>query len=74
MSGDVYRRDEIDARHYPVFHQMDGVCVYDNAVRSRSTSPRVPCCAIWYMHPLLQQIVFRCDLCYKFVWYFSRMV
>ena len=32
VSGDVYRRDEIDAHHYPVFHQMDGVCVYDNAV------------------------------------------
>ena len=23
--GDVYRRDEIDRTHYPVFHQMEGV-------------------------------------------------
>lgn len=23
--GDVYRRDEIDRYHYPVFHQMEGV-------------------------------------------------
>lgn len=23
--GDVYRRDEIDASHYPVFHQVEGV-------------------------------------------------
>ena len=23
--GDVYRRDEIDRSHYPIFHQMDGV-------------------------------------------------
>jgi len=23
--GDVYRRDEIDATHYPVFHQIEGV-------------------------------------------------
>lgn len=23
--GDVYRRDEIDSTHYPVFHQADGV-------------------------------------------------
>ncbi|XP_035232549.1 phenylalanine--tRNA ligase, mitochondrial-like [Stegodyphus dumicola] len=23
--GDVYRRDEIDAKHYPVFHQCEGV-------------------------------------------------
>eukprot|EP01031_Cornospumella_fuschlensis_P031913 gene31913-38585_t len=27
-SGDVYRRDEVDASHYPVFHQMEGVRIY----------------------------------------------
>lgn len=27
--GDVYRRDEIDAKHYPVFHQCDGVRLYN---------------------------------------------
>lgn len=27
LSADVYRRDEIDASHYPVFHQMEGACV-----------------------------------------------
>lgn len=26
--GDVYRRDEIDASHYPVFHQLDAVRLY----------------------------------------------
>uniref|UniRef100_A0A2S2P637 phenylalanine--tRNA ligase n=1 Tax=Schizaphis graminum TaxID=13262 RepID=A0A2S2P637_SCHGA len=26
--GDVYRRDEIDATHYPVFHQADGVHIF----------------------------------------------
>ncbi|XP_027210518.1 probable phenylalanine--tRNA ligase, mitochondrial [Penaeus vannamei] len=25
VMGDVYRRDEIDASHYPVFHQVEGV-------------------------------------------------
>jgi phenylalanyl-tRNA synthetase alpha chain len=25
VTGDVYRRDEIDSSHYPVFHQMEGV-------------------------------------------------
>ena len=25
VTGDVYRRDEIDTHHYPVFHQMEGV-------------------------------------------------
>jgi len=28
VAGDVYRRDEIDASHYPVFHQMEGVKVF----------------------------------------------
>jgi len=27
-TGDVYRRDEIDATHYPIFHQMEGVRVF----------------------------------------------
>ncbi|XP_077100241.1 phenylalanine--tRNA ligase, mitochondrial [Siphateles boraxobius] len=30
MAGDVYRRDEIDSRHYPVFHQMEGVRLFSN--------------------------------------------
>jgi phenylalanyl-tRNA synthetase alpha chain len=29
MSGDCYRRDEIDRSHYPVFHQMEGVRVWE---------------------------------------------
>jgi phenylalanyl-tRNA synthetase alpha chain len=27
--GDVYRRDTIDATHYPAFHQMEGVRVFE---------------------------------------------
>ncbi|KAG8461750.1 hypothetical protein KFE25_001368 [Diacronema lutheri] len=30
-TGDVYRRDEIDASHYPAFHQMEGVRLMDVA-------------------------------------------
>uniref|UniRef100_A0A667YZ94 Phenylalanine--tRNA ligase, mitochondrial n=1 Tax=Myripristis murdjan TaxID=586833 RepID=A0A667YZ94_9TELE len=30
LAGDVYRRDEIDASHYPVFHQMEGVRLFTN--------------------------------------------
>jgi len=29
MSGDCYRRDEIDRSHYPVFHQMEGVRIWE---------------------------------------------
>lgn len=28
ISADVYRRDEIDKTHYPVFHQMEGARVW----------------------------------------------
>lgn len=30
VTGDVYRRDEIDRSHYPVFHQMEGVKMFDS--------------------------------------------
>ena len=30
VCGDVYRKDEIDRFHYPVFHQMEGVYLLDN--------------------------------------------
>ncbi|CAO3589637.1 unnamed protein product [Absidia cylindrospora] len=28
ISGDVYRRDEIDSSHYPVFHQIEGLAYF----------------------------------------------
>ncbi len=28
VTGDVYRRDEIDQSHYPIFHQMEGVGLF----------------------------------------------
>lgn len=31
ISGDVFRRDEIDSSHYPVFHQMEGLVTFDRA-------------------------------------------
>lgn len=30
LAGDVYRRDEIDSSHFPVFHQMEGVRLFSN--------------------------------------------
>jgi phenylalanyl-tRNA synthetase alpha chain len=32
VTGDVYRKDEIDSRHYPVFHQMELLTLVDNHV------------------------------------------
>jgi phenylalanyl-tRNA synthetase alpha chain len=27
--GDVYRKDTVDRTHYPVFHQMEGVRIFN---------------------------------------------
>lgn len=32
ICGDVYRKDAIDATHYPVFHQIDAFCIVDDGV------------------------------------------
>lgn len=34
--GDVYRKDDVDASHYPVFHQMEGVCVMEDGQDAES--------------------------------------
>lgn len=34
-AGDVFRRDEIDASHYPAFHQCEGVRLFDAAQVSK---------------------------------------
>ena len=40
VTGDVYRRDEIDSSHYPVFHQMEGVRLYmDEELFASSDDP-----------------------------------
>lgn len=36
MAGDVYRCDTVDATHYPVFHQLDGVRLFDRAQEPHS--------------------------------------
>jgi phenylalanyl-tRNA synthetase alpha chain len=48
--GDVYRRDEIDAKHYPIFHQCDGVRLFDKNTVKFSLSVNVFNSArlIWY--------------------------
>ena len=38
-TGDVYRRDEIDASHYPVFHQMEGVKIFDPSELPKPNDP-----------------------------------
>lgn len=40
--GDVYRRDQIDAQHYPVFHQLEAVRLFSRHQVSRPAMPRGP--------------------------------
>jgi phenylalanyl-tRNA synthetase alpha chain len=35
--GNVYRKDEIDRNHYPVFHQIDGLCVTRRGLKEYTT-------------------------------------
>ncbi|AYV76340.1 MAG: hypothetical protein Terrestrivirus5_162 [Terrestrivirus sp.] len=37
VTGDVYRKDEIDRFHYPVFHQMEGVNVQFETIEEAET-------------------------------------
>lgn len=43
ISADVYRRDEVDRSHYPVFHQMEGARIWD---RTQSPNGDVAA-AVW---------------------------
>ncbi|EGF80780.1 hypothetical protein BATDEDRAFT_35022 [Batrachochytrium dendrobatidis JAM81] len=36
LTADVYRRDEVDQTHYPVFHQMEGIRTFDRRQFSSS--------------------------------------
>ncbi|KNE63921.1 phenylalanine-tRNA ligase [Allomyces macrogynus ATCC 38327] len=42
LSADCYRRDEIDASHYPVFHQMEGFRTFDAAALQALPDPPTP--------------------------------
>jgi phenylalanyl-tRNA synthetase alpha chain len=35
LTADVFRRDEIDASHYPIFHQMEAACIFDVEVYTK---------------------------------------
>lgn len=47
--GDVYRRDEIDSSHYPVFHQVEGVRLFTKSDVSKLAHviPPLACTQFW---------------------------
>jgi hypothetical protein len=46
VAGDVYRRDAVDASHYPVFHQMEGLRVFDKDAVRTPRKERCVCCVL----------------------------
>ena len=55
-TGDVYRRDEIDASHFPAFHQMEGVRLFDPALVGEGEMTREEWCAA-FTKPLNSMLV-----------------
>lgn len=57
LTADVYRRDEIDASHYPVFHQMEGARVIPSeseALESLSHENNVLASALARKHLIIE--------------------
>lgn len=51
VTGDVYRKDEIDSHHYPVFHQMELLSVVSNDKNSDTELKKILSGLIEYLFP-----------------------
>lgn len=51
VSGDVYRKDEIDRSHYPVFHQLEGIGGVPEGVDAKEELFRVLNGLVEYLFP-----------------------
>ena len=51
VTGDVYRKDEIDSRHYPVFHQMELLTVLNDNVEPEQELKRILSGLVEYLFP-----------------------
>ncbi len=45
--GRVYRKDEVDATHSPMFHQVEGMVIDKGVTRMKWTQPIPPCSIRW---------------------------
>jgi phenylalanyl-tRNA synthetase alpha chain len=54
VTGDVYRKDEIDRFHFPIFHQMEGVCIVENDVDPSENLKKVLTGLVEYLFPKKQ--------------------
>ena len=80
LAGDVYRRDEIDATHYPVFHQMEGVRLFTNHEVGVGVAVWFPCWHFlaFYLHyfPKAQTVCNRrlSNVCVFFLFFFPPSI
>ena len=51
ITGDVYRKDEVDRTHYPVFHQMEGLCIVDDGIDPATELHKVLGGLVEYLFP-----------------------
>ncbi len=51
VTGDVYRKDEVDARHYPVFHQMEMLTLVDDNLDPEQELKRILSGLVDYLFP-----------------------
>lgn len=54
VTGDVYRKDEIDRTHYPVFHQMEGLCIVDDDANPTEELHKILSGLVKYLFPQCQ--------------------
>ena len=55
VTGDVYRRDEIDLSHYPIFHQMEGVRLFSQEELFKSNCSEASELALFETDPSLRE-------------------
>jgi phenylalanyl-tRNA synthetase alpha chain len=51
VTGDVYRKDEIDSNHYPVFHQLEGVHLCEDNKNPEEELKKILSGLITYLFP-----------------------
>ena len=51
VTGDVYRKDEIDRFHFPIFHQMEGVHIMENNMDPEKDLQRVLTGLVEFLFP-----------------------
>jgi phenylalanyl-tRNA synthetase alpha chain len=57
VTGDVYRKDEIDRSHYPIFHQMEGVSIVDDSVNCKQELKNIMSGLIEHLFPGKKYII-----------------